>query len=91
VTCILAYFAILQFGTQFSLTQARYYFPAIVPAALLFMLGFRALIPRRGLGYGQVAIFASLVLLNVIIYSAYVIPYWASAWKAFPDIDSFYR
>ena len=91
VTCVLAYFAVLQFGTTFSLTQARYYFPAIVPAALLFMLGYRALIPRRFLGSGQVVAFASMVALTVIVYSAYVIPYWASADKFYRDINPFYR
>jgi len=91
VTCILAYLAILQFGTAFSLTQARYYFPAIVPAALLFGLGIRSLMPRRWLGYGQVTMFAALVVLNVIIYSAWVLPYWAAADKAAREIDPFYR
>ena len=91
VTCILAYAAILQFGTTFSLTQARYYFPAIVPAAILAMLGLRALIPRRWLSYGQAAVFGSLVVLTVIIYTGYVIPYWSSADKLYRDIDPFLR
>ena len=76
VTCVVAYYAILQFGMSFSLTQARYYFPAIVPAAILFMLGVRAWFPRRWLPYVQAVAFAALVLLNLIIYTAYVIPYW---------------
>ncbi len=91
VTCILAYGAILQFGTTFSLTQARYYFPAIVPASILAMLGLRALLPRRWLSYGQAGIFGSLVVLTVIIYSAYVIPYWSSADQLYRDIDPFFR
>ncbi|MDQ3653475.1 MAG: hypothetical protein M3457_00150 [Chloroflexota bacterium] len=91
VTCITAYYAILQFGVSFSLTQARYYFTAIVPAAILLMLGYRALLPRRWLPYGRLAVFVSLVLLNVVIYSAYVLPYWGSAFKLYRDIDPFYR
>ena len=83
--------SIVQFGVTFSLTQARYYFTAIVPAAILLMLGYRALLPRRWLPYGQFAVFASLVLLNVAIYSAYVLPYWGSAFKLYRDIDPFYR
>ena len=90
-TCILAYLAVLQFGTTFSLTQARYFFPAIVPAAILLMLGFRAIIPRRWLSYAQVSLFASFIVLNVVIYSAYVLPYWASADKVYRDINPFYR
>ena len=91
MTCILAYAAILQFGTTFSLTQARYYFPAIVPAAILAMLGLRALIPRRWLGYGQAAVFGSLVALTVIVYLGFVIPYWSSADMVYRDIDPFFR
>ncbi len=91
VTCIAAYYAILQFGVTFSLTQARYYFTAIVPGAILLMLGYRALLPKRWLPYGGLAVFVSLVLLNVVIYSAYVLPYWGSAFKLYRDIDPFYR
>ncbi len=91
VACILAYFAILQFGTTFSLTQARYYFPAIVPAALLFAIGWRALLPRRWLVPGQAILFVGLVMLNVIIYSAYVLPYWGSVSVEFPGVPEFYR
>jgi hypothetical protein len=89
--CITAYFAVLQFGVTFSLTQARYFFPAILPAAILLMLGFRALIPRRWLGYSQLAIFISLVVLNIVIYSGWVLPYWATAGKHLPQIDPFFR
>jgi len=91
VTCITAYVAILQFGVSFSLTQARYYFTAIVPAAILLMLGYRALLPRPWLPYGRVAIFIGLVVLNIVIYSGYVLPYWASAFRLYQEIDPFYR
>lgn len=76
ITCVLAYYAILQFGTTFSLTQARYYFPAIVPGAILFMLGLRSWFPRTWLPYVGAVTFLGLVALNLIIYTAYVIPYW---------------
>jgi 4-amino-4-deoxy-L-arabinose transferase-like glycosyltransferase len=76
ITCVLSYYAILQFGTTFSLTQARYFFPAIVPAAILFMLGIRSWFPRSWLPYVGAATFLGLVLLNLIIYTAYVVPYW---------------
>jgi hypothetical protein len=91
VICITAYVAILQFGVTFSLTQARYFFPAIVPAAILLMLGFRSITPRRWLPYGQLAVFVSLVMLTVIIYTAYVLPYWATAARLYQEIDPFYR
>ena len=74
--CVIGYYSILQFGTTFSLTQARYFFPMIVPGALLFMLGVRSWFPRRWLSWVGAATFLGLVLLNLIIYTAYVIPYW---------------
>jgi len=91
ITCIVSYYAILQFGTTFSLTQARYYFTAIIPAAILVMLGFRSLFPKSWLPYVQAALFMGMVSLTLVIYTAYVIPYWASADKRYLDILPFYR
>jgi len=76
IACIIGYYSILQFGTSFSLTQARYYFPMIVPGAILLMLGFRSWVPRPWLRYAGGAIFLGLIILNVVIYTAHVIPYW---------------
>lgn len=76
VACIVGYYAVLQFGTTFALTQARYYFPMIVPAAILFMLGVRSWFPRQWLSYVGAFVFLGLVALNIVIYSAYVIPFW---------------
>ena len=78
VTCAVAYLAVLQFGTRFALTQARYYFPAINAAALLLMLGLRTLIPRSCHAIGQGAVFAAMVLLNVLIFTQYVVPHYLS-------------
>lgn len=75
-TCVAAYYAVLQFGTQFSLTQARYFFPAVNAAALLLMFGLRAWFPVKWQPYVQAGVFASLFLLNFIIFTQYVIPYW---------------
>jgi 4-amino-4-deoxy-L-arabinose transferase-like glycosyltransferase len=76
VACVIGYYTVMQFGMSFALTQARYYFPMIIPAAVLLMLGFRSWFPHRWLPYVSAAIFLGLVALNVIIYSAYVIPFW---------------
>jgi hypothetical protein len=76
VSCIVAYLAVVQFGTRFVLTQARYYFPAVNAAALLLMLGLRTLVPRRWHVYGQTVVFVALVFLNVMIFTQYVIPFW---------------
>jgi 4-amino-4-deoxy-L-arabinose transferase-like glycosyltransferase len=80
VTCVVAYFAIIQFGLRFTLTQARYYFPAINAVAILLMLGLRTLIPRRWHSYGQAVVLIALVLMNVLIYSQYVVPYRLEGW-----------
>lgn len=74
--CAIGYFSVLQFGLSFSLTQARYYFPMIVPAAILLMLGFRSLVPQRYVRYGGAVMFLALVLLNILIYTAWFLPYW---------------
>jgi 4-amino-4-deoxy-L-arabinose transferase-like glycosyltransferase len=76
LTAILAYFAVLQFGTRFSLTQSRYMFPAIIAFAFVLMLGLKAITPARAERHVQAAVVAALVLMNVIIYTQYVIPYW---------------
>ena len=91
VTCLLAYFAILQFGTTFSLTQARYYFPAIVPAALLFVLGLRSTLPNRWHPFAGGGLLLGLAVLNVVIYTAYVLPYWSTVGIDTVDLPQFYR
>ena len=76
VAVVVGYYSILQFGTTFSLTQARYYFPMIVPGAILLMLGLRSWFPRTWLRYVGAAIFLGLVILNLVIYTGHVVPYW---------------
>ena len=78
-SCAIAYLAVIQFGTRFALTQARYYFPVVNAASLLLLLGLRTLVPRAYHAYAQGAIFASLVLLNVMVFTRYVIPHYLSA------------
>lgn len=75
-TALLGYAAVIQFGLNFALTQARYFFPMIAPAAVLLMVGLREIVPARGRGYAQVGVVAGLVALNIYIFAAYVIPYW---------------
>jgi hypothetical protein len=48
----------------------------IVPGALLLMLGIRSWFPRASLRYVAAAIFLGLIVLNLIIYTGHVIPYW---------------
>ena len=76
LAALVSYGAMLQFGTQFSLTQARYFFPAINAFAFLLLLGLRTLLPSGWLRYTQAAVVVALILLNVLIYTQYVIPYW---------------
>ena len=78
LTCIVAYLAIIQFGTRFALTQARYFFPVVNAAALLLLFGLRTLIPRAYHAYAQGAVFASGVLLNLFLFTQYIIPHFIS-------------
>ena len=76
VAALVSYGAMLQFGTRFRLTQARYFFPAINAFAFLLMLGMRTVLPESWRRYGQGGVAGGLILLNVLIYTQYVIPYW---------------
>lgn len=76
LAALVSYGAMLQFGTRFSLTQARYFFPAINAFAFLLLLGLRTLLPAAWLRYAQAAVVSALILMNVLIYTQYVIPYW---------------
>jgi hypothetical protein len=80
LTAVVAYLAIIQFGLRFALTQARYYFPAVNAVAVLLMLGLRTLIPRGWHRYAQAAVLVALVVMNLIIYTQYVVPYRLEGW-----------
>ncbi len=73
--CVIAYLAVVQFGTVFLLAQARYYFPAINAAALLAMFGLRALVSPRWLGTTQALVVVGSLAINVVIYTSNVVPY----------------
>lgn len=73
---LVSYLAIIQFGTRFALTQARYLFPTINALAILLALGMRTLCPFRFRPYLQGAVVSGLVLLTLIIYTKFVVPYW---------------
>lgn len=76
IAVVTAYLAVVQFGTQFALTQARYFFPIVNAFAILVLVGARTLIPLRLQPIGRALIVSGLVFMNVIIYTRYVIPYW---------------
>lgn len=76
VAVVSAYLAVVQFGTQFALTQARYYFPIVNAFAILVLLGLRTLIPPRIRPIAQGVIVVAVVAMNVAIYTIDVIPYW---------------
>lgn len=77
VACVVGYLFTVQFGTQFALTQARYFFPVINALAILLMIGLRTVIPVRWHLAGGALLITSMVALNVFVVSSYVIPfYW---------------
>ncbi len=73
---VVAYFAMLQFGTTFQLTQARYFFNAVGAVAVIIAFGYRQALPVRFRPAGVVAFLVFMVGINVMIYSQYVLPYW---------------
>ncbi len=73
---IISYLAVIQFGTRFILTQARYLFPVVSAVAILLALGLRTIVPLRAKSAFQGLAIASLVLLNILIYTKWVVPYW---------------
>jgi 4-amino-4-deoxy-L-arabinose transferase-like glycosyltransferase len=76
LVCVLAYGAMLQFGTTFSLTQARYYFNAVPAAAILIAFGLRALTPDRARPGVAAGFLVFMIAINVLIYSQGVLPFW---------------
>ncbi len=78
LACAIAYLAVIQFGTLFELTQARYFFPVVNAAALLTMLGLRTIIPLSIHRYAQGVIFGALLVLNIVIFVQYVFPQFVS-------------
>jgi 4-amino-4-deoxy-L-arabinose transferase-like glycosyltransferase len=74
--CVVAYGAMLQFGTDFRLTQARYYFNAVSAVAILLAFGLRQIVPVRYHSAAIVVFLLFMVSINVLIYTQYVIPYW---------------
>jgi 4-amino-4-deoxy-L-arabinose transferase-like glycosyltransferase len=75
LACVIAWLAVIQFGTSFALSQARYYFPVVNAAALLAMLGLRTLLPSRVRPAGQGLFVGGLIALNVVIMTNYVLPF----------------
>ena len=73
---VVSYLAVIEFGTRFALTQARYLFPTVNAVAILLALGMRTLIPYRFRPLIQSLVVASLIMLNLVIYTKYVVPYW---------------
>ncbi len=72
---MIAWLAVIEFGTSFALSQARYFFPVVNAAALLAMLGLRTLIPARFRPAGQGLFVGGLIALNVVIMTIYVLPF----------------
>jgi 4-amino-4-deoxy-L-arabinose transferase-like glycosyltransferase len=73
---VAGYLAVVQFGTRFVLTQARYFFPIVNAAALLAAVGIRELTHVRYRRVVQALLLVVLAMLNLLIYTRAVIPAW---------------
>jgi 4-amino-4-deoxy-L-arabinose transferase-like glycosyltransferase len=76
LVAIVCYGAMVQFGTDFALTQARYYFQAVGAVALILAYGLGSLMPRNWKPFASGAFLAFMIAVNLLIYTQYVIPYW---------------
>jgi len=74
--CVIAYGAMLQFGTEFELTQARYYFNGVAAVGILIAFGLRLLVPLRARPLFATLFLLFMISINVMIYSQAVLPYW---------------
>jgi 4-amino-4-deoxy-L-arabinose transferase-like glycosyltransferase len=72
---VVSYLAVVQFGTSFALSQARYFFPVVNAAALLLMTGLRTIVPARARPAGQGIVVTGLIALNLVIMTSYVLPF----------------
>jgi 4-amino-4-deoxy-L-arabinose transferase-like glycosyltransferase len=77
--CLFGYLAVIQFGTSFQLTQARYFFPVVNAGAFLSMLGLRTILPARLRPAGQGIFVAALIVLTILIFTQYVVPFGLSS------------
>ena len=73
---LISYAAMVEFGTTFALTQARYYFQAVGAVAIVIAYGLSVLVPRSWRPYASGVFLALMVTANLVIYTQYVIPYW---------------
>ena len=69
----------VQFGTEFALSQARYYFPAINAAALLSHAWAADAVCRgQARPAGQGIVFGASSCSNIVIMTGYVLPFTAT-------------
>jgi 4-amino-4-deoxy-L-arabinose transferase-like glycosyltransferase len=73
---VAGYLAVVQFGTRFILTQARYFFPIVNAAAVLAALGLRELTHSRYRPAVQAMLLLILAVVNLLVYTRAVIPAW---------------
>lgn len=73
---LVSYAAMVEFGTTFELTQARYYFQAVGAVAIVLAYGLSVLVPIGWRRYAAGVFLALMVTVNLLIYTQYVIPYW---------------
>jgi 4-amino-4-deoxy-L-arabinose transferase-like glycosyltransferase len=73
--CLTMYGAMVYFGTMFQLTQARYVFPVLPAAAVLAMLGLRALVPAWARAPAAALVIAAASVFQVLLLTRLVLPY----------------
>ncbi|MBI4317007.1 MAG: hypothetical protein HY675_00840 [Chloroflexi bacterium] len=65
---------VVQYNLIYVQAQGRYLFPAIVPIATFFVLGWRELLPVRWRSPVFLVLFAGLMVLNIAIIFRHIVP-----------------
>jgi hypothetical protein len=66
----------VEFGTTFVLTQARYYFQAVGAVAVIIACGLSAMVPRSWRPFASGVFLSLMIVVNLLIYTQNVLPYW---------------
>jgi len=75
VVAAISFFSPWSSGPSQNLPQGRYLFPALVPIAILFVLGLRELTPDCYAQQGVLALIVTLIAFDFMCLAGYIIPY----------------
>lgn len=75
VVAAISFFSPWSSGPSQNLPQGRYLFPALVPIAILFVLGLKEVMPDRYAQQGVLALTGTLITFDFVCFAGYIVPY----------------